>query len=277
MKSRFINFAPGKVEELQSRDRAVQTIRDFSSKGSRISFRQLRGTFGEDNGIWDELNRGRAILASTRHLDQYLHSYGLMVEGQWKHILSRIEITTTPFHLIDYGCGQGLAGLMFSDHFDPGFLSIAKSIKLIDHSAAALVRAEAIYRNITPHALITCICKPFDDLSSIDLISFDGLPKFHIFSNVLDIEGFDHIDLFEKILKSNSNHMIISVSNDRNTKGGSQRIFELKDKIDDHKIHSRFSIQYSEINRFQFKSNSKSDTRPFSNISWISALDKLNG
>ena len=198
--SRFQDFPSSEVEELRLRDRAVVAIQRSNQMANRLTFDWLRANFGRQNGTRDSLDRGRAVLLSADQLDQYLHSYGLMIKSQWQEVCSRLEYLPSEFRLVDYGCGQGLAGLLLSDFLGRAFADAIDTAILVEPSEVALVRAEAVYRRVAPKAFIRCVRKRFDDLSDDDLSCDRNLETVHIFSNVLDIATFDHFQLFGQAL-----------------------------------------------------------------------------
>ena len=94
-------------------DKAIEAIRDIALKD--LSFQWFRSAFRADNGLKDTLYYGHAVIDSTEKLDQYLHTYGPMIESQWKCAAHFLDRVSPPTLCIDYGCGQGLAGLLVSD------------------------------------------------------------------------------------------------------------------------------------------------------------------
>ncbi|HEV7266741.1 MAG TPA: hypothetical protein VGN83_17740 [Falsiroseomonas sp.] len=231
-KSYFVNLTPAEIAALRERDRAVVAIKNSTNNSVSISFRWLRAAFGaQKNENHHHLNRGRAILQSAGDLDQYLYSYGPMIESQWREVCSWMPLNDDHFRLIDYGCGQGLAGLFLFDRLGKDWFGNAAKIVLVEPSAAALIRAEAIYRGIAPSCPIFCVRKKFDDLSDDDLVPDRDLDSFHIFSNVLDIAGFDHFEIFARML-TEGRHTVCVVSHDRDHNGGSTRINDLKAAVE---------------------------------------------
>ncbi len=245
-------------------------IEAVQRQSAPISYRWLRARFGRDNDLWEEIGRGRRILQSSDQLDQYLYSYGPMIAGQWETVAICLSVTGTSFRLIDYGCGQGLAGLLLSDRLGPSFMENAVGILLIEPSAPALVRAEAIYRSFAPRVPIACLCKRFDEIAREDILA-DPFPRtIHVFSNVLDVEGFDQIGLFHKALTP-GRHTCLVVSNDREHRGGSGRIRAVKNWIEHPSLDGWRKVTLSEIVQFTCNGD-KNDA-----IAWLLQLDVTNG
>lgn len=265
-----MNISKQDIDYLQANDPVIGEISRTIKSGKQLSFDWLRNNFRADNGLWESLNWGRAILQSDKHLDQYLHSYGKMISGQWKEICKYYtDFPESAYRFVDYGCGQGLAGLLLFDNLKNILFSRVERIVLIEPSPFALVRAAAIYQGIAPTAVIQCVCKTFDDLTPDDLAHDPELPSIHVFSNVLDVLGYDHFKLFEKILNVGS-HEIIAVSHDRDHNGGTKRIIDLKEAIE--ACEEKGIVKITESGTHQFKCG---DCDQFDAIAWSMHLDVL--
>ena len=234
-------------------DRVVEGVNSGQLNQSNISFGLLRQCAGEDLGLFDNLGRGRAILKSPDELDQYLFSYGLMTKSQWDNTISGFDYCPEPTQIIDYGCGQGLGTAILFDHFGEALTRCVKKIVLIEPSLVALRRAQAILSCYCPDAEIVTINKRMDNVHA-DELGIDGqLVVHHVFSNVLDISSFNHIELLYKMFKKNGQHVVLAVSSDREFHGGSARICELNDKILDPNSDIIFEVSTSDINRFEHR------------------------
>ena len=73
---------------------------------------------------------------------------------------------------------------------------ICSKIKLIEPSSLALNRAKKVLQYYSPNTKIVDINKKLDDLDTKDLETNKNLGKIHLFSNILDIDGFDIAKLF---------------------------------------------------------------------------------
>lgn len=196
----------------------------------------LRNIAGTENctDLWRSLGYGRNVLDSSQQLDQYLYSYGLMIQSQWNQICCDLILEGEDFTLIDYGCGQGLASLLLLDNFGSTFAQNVKQVILVEPSSSAIVRAQGIVEVCYPNAEFVVINSDFDSLSVQNLVSNDTNVKIHLMSNILDIEGFDHFNLIKKARSSNKGtHYFIAVSHDRGHNGGSYRLEELYSAINE--------------------------------------------
>lgn len=250
MGSRFVGLSAKDVAKLRGEDTAIQSISQLRQSGFSISFSWLRTTCGHDRDVWDELGRGRSILSTNHQLDQYLYSYGPMIECQWKAIGDDIRLPTSSFRIVDYGCGQGLAGLLLLDILGAKATASVANIVLVEPSPMALVRADAIYRSVYPKRERLCINKNFDALGADEIKAANTMETVHIFSNVLDVTGFDQFKLFSKIL-TKGKHRIIAVSPDRESYGGNVRILSLKAAVEDPKHVGRISVTQSRFRQFR--------------------------
>lgn len=255
------------LDELRNADRVVSEIIACSQIGRAISYRWFRGAAGRDHGLWSELGRGRSVLVSQAQLDQYLYSYGPMIACQWQEFLRDLEFTPGAINLVDYGCGQGLAGLLLFDRFGQKFFDMLRRIVLIEPSPFALVRAEAVYSAIAPKADIVCVNKAFDDLRPEDLAPEAGVESLHIFSNVLDIAEYDHRRVFDLLLQPGK-HCIFAVSSDRDCEGGNSRIVELKEAVEAPETAKTLGLSGSELKIFRCGPGDK-----YGVISWIAFFE----
>lgn len=202
-------------------DIAIGTIRTQDAR--KISFAWVRRTFMRNHDLKDQLAYGHAVIDTVPKLDQYLWTYGPMIESQWQQVANVLATIDAPERLIDYGCGQGLAGLLIDEITAGRLLGSVKQVLLVEPSALALARAEAIYGKICPNAKVTTLCKRFDDVVQTDVPAGRDGPTLHIFSNSLDVLGFDPDTLLANTLQPGQN-TIVSISHDRSFDGGTPRI-----------------------------------------------------
>lgn len=259
-----MGWVPERQDALRNQDPMIAVI---ASYGRQLSYARLRNRAGRGPDIWHTLDRGMGILKTVAQLDQYIYSYGPMVSCQWINLRLEMGTVTEPLRLIDYGCGQGLAGLLLHDMLGPTFCTHLSQVVLIEGSDVSLVRAEAVYRAIAPNADIVCIEKNFDEIERADLKSEGHHETLHVFSNVLDIPDFDSFDLFVKSLSPGRN-MIIAVSSDRSVVGGTDRIRNLEEVIQNPENSPHFSNIQTKIETFTCGDNGK-----YAVVSWIASFD----
>jgi len=212
-------------------DLVINAIQKKTLNTSNLNFRTLRNFAGIDSNKRDELDRGRLTIHRQDLLNQYLYSYGLMVQRQWEHTLPKtVEMLSDNkdenVHIFDYGCGQGLATLLLLENIT-GLEGIIDDVTLIEPSQIALQRASHIIECALPQTQVHSINKEIDDLETEELSINSEKMNIHLFSNVLDIDSFDQFEVFNKILKEGGTHYVIAVSNDRNCYGGTVRLQSL--------------------------------------------------
>ncbi len=194
-----------------------------------------------------------------------------MVSSQWEALKEKLSVPAEPTRLIDYGCGQGLAGLLLYDRFGQAFPSALSQVVLIEPSAVALVRAEAVYRAIAPRADTVCINKQFDDIGSTDFENNAEHPILHVFSNVLDIAGFNHFQLFGNAL-SMGKHFIFAISPDRDFDGGTSRLRDLEALFKNPEFSASFADVESELTTFKC-----GDKEQYPAVSWLAKFEVVHG
>lgn len=203
-----------------------------------ISFKKIRSIAGINYGddTWVKLGRGKNTLQSQEELNQYLYSYGKMIESQWVNFFGLIPLSfgSNKLSIYDYGCGQALGSIMLMDHRKIEKKNLL-NVSLIEPSPVALDRAKDIMTcYCEKDARIDTINKKIDDLGGI--YSGNNYDKIHLFSNVLDIASFDHLSLCDSIVSEKGVHYILAVSHDRDHNGGSGRLHGFYNKIVSNKF-----------------------------------------
>lgn len=231
-------------------DRVVEAINAGELSSRNISFQYLRSLVGQEKYVWEELDRGRAILSTTDHLDQYLYSYGPMISSQWQTLLDRIQPPDGSISIIDYGCGQGLATMMLLDRFRGEIADRVVNVVLIEPSLIALDRATHIVGCYLPDSDINSVNKMLDDTNHEELAGPSSNVKVHLFSNILDVEGFDQYTLFSHMFRHSGRHLVLAVGNDRDQHGGSERLKTLFELMHDEAHHDWLRLRDAEIASF---------------------------
>lgn len=154
-----------------------------------------------DKKIYDSLGRGTSILKEEAQLYAYLNSYGNSHYAKMISALEKLHIKENnyDFELFDWGCGQGLASIVFMEKYNS--LNIT-NITLIEPSEISIKRACLHIKHYNQSSKIKTICKSIDSLSVEDLKNKKDNIKIHLFSNILDIDGYSLNRLFELIKDS---------------------------------------------------------------------------
>ena len=222
-----------------------------------IAERNLKKIGDKEKKVWEELDRGRAILVTEDQLDLYWKSYGRMVKSHWKEVFNDCENVNIDFfggdaEIIDYGCGQGMASILFLDNYWDFENNIYK-IKLIEPSPVALQRARGIieiYQFFSSKIQIVGINKKLDDIEKKDLETSHNLNTIHFFSNILDMDVFELDTLLKKILENKGRHLFLAVSHDRYHDGGSSRLKYFYNKLIKYK-HIKINRK-EELKKFEW-------------------------
>lgn len=183
----------------------------FNKNKENFQFDTIR-SLSKDYGIFNELNRGVYQLETHELLGQYIFSYGKMHQGKLRQAFQSIfkndhlQLNGQEIEIIDYGCGQGLGVICFLDYikFHTNRNCKISKVKLIEPSELALKRA-ALNTRYVLHSFVDqlqnvyAIQKELDCISQSDLATQPNSIKIHIFSNIIDIECFDILNLTNKI------------------------------------------------------------------------------
>jgi len=174
-----------------------------------------------------------------------------MIGSQWEDVISRIDIPNNEIQIVDYGCGQSLASALFLDAFKKNGSGGVSKFVLIDPSSVSLHRARRIAKCYYPNAAITMINKRFDNLVDADIRLRRNSEKIHLFSNVLDLDGFSVKTLADRVLDQEGIQHIIGVSHDRDFHGGSGRVREFYSAITSPVAGNRCEVLYKDIGSFK--------------------------
>jgi hypothetical protein len=153
------------------------------------------------------VGRGVTPLREENDLFVYLFRYGKMHKAKLESCFNEFPFSeiNNSLEVIDWGCGQGLASLVFFDYMKNKniVLQISK-ITLIEPSPLSIKRASLHLEKYNISKNIKTVCKSFDRLESHDLQTDKNAIKIHLFSNVLDIDDsyYSQTNLIELIKKS---------------------------------------------------------------------------
>jgi 2-polyprenyl-3-methyl-5-hydroxy-6-metoxy-1,4-benzoquinol methylase len=156
-----------------------------------------------ESSVFYSLQRGVKVLTEEKQLFSYLYSYGKM---HYKKMTTSFSYLPDGFynrniHIIDWGCGQGLATISLLDYFNES-MELFKKVTLIEPSELAIKRASLHVQKLNSNIDILTIHKDLDSLTSTDFIQDSFNVKVHLFSNILDIDLFSLTQLVELIKKT---------------------------------------------------------------------------
>lgn len=183
-----------------------------------IAYKQLKANFShqEIEDMFGELKRGTSVIDREELLWNYLYSFGNKHQAKIHAALSKIrelaEIVGSDYSIIDWGCGQGLATVCMFDYLNKEHIANSiKKIILIEPSELALKNA-VLHTSIYGVGEIESVNKYLDDVTVED-IKTDTPVTIHLFSNILDVEGFSLKQLAQTIgACASGEHYFICVS-----------------------------------------------------------------
>ena len=183
----------------------IQNITDISfDEIIELNKRLVPASYRNRPWAYPGLNHGTAVLETTEQLSAYIAAYGWMHKLKIQEVFQNInrfaELRNYDVQIVDWGCGQGVATVCFSDFFkENGFnLDFIKHVVLIEPSVAALERAKIHTAKSYGCDTITAVNKYLDDVDENDIMS-DCTATIHLFSNILDIPQIDLRLLANKI------------------------------------------------------------------------------
>lgn len=199
-------------------DAVAMAIGNGALHAGNISAALLRRAGMADHQLKPYLDHGRKVLAGADELAQYLWSYGRMVNSQWAHFFTlHPALPNGEVHLVDYGCGQGLG---MANVLDRCLRWQVTGITLVEPSTDALARARAVAGLYLPQVACNAINTRIQHIGANPLPASAATHYLHLFSNVLDITGFQPDRMLAHILRTPGMHTLWAVSHDRDHHGG---------------------------------------------------------
>ncbi len=127
--------------------------------------------------------RGVKIIESERDLYGYLKSFGNMHKAKLQSAFESLPNDfSSKVNIIDWGCGQGIASMIFIEKYSAETIN---SVTLIEPSEIAIKRASLHIKKYNPEISIKTICKKLDDLTEQDIKKSSADTTIHLFSNIL--------------------------------------------------------------------------------------------
>ncbi len=185
------------ARELSKTPAAFDSIRRISVR-KFISFGKIK-----QNQLLNQLNRGVEIISNDDLMYAYLYSVGNMHKAKLQSAFESLSDTfELKINIIDWGCGQGIASMIFLEKYEHVGID---SITLIEPSEFAIKRASLHLKTYNPIIPIKTICKKLDELTVEDFQHGISDSTIHLFSNILDIDSYSQKYLIEVIEKTQSN------------------------------------------------------------------------
>ena len=157
--------------------------------GVRCNFSSIK-RLSDDRASGNSISgRGVSQIQTQDELFDYMRNYGNMHQSKVKSALASPfpQQFDSQITLIDWGCGQGLASMVFMDKYGTDNI---RQIILIEPSEIALKRAALHCKKYASDVPLQTICKEFDELSADDIHLTSPDITIHLFSNVLDMEDY---------------------------------------------------------------------------------------
>ena len=181
-------------------------------------------SIGDPEELYYRLQRGEAIIDDEKLLFKYLVSFGLKHKAKIYSAYDEIfdKIQNEKFDIVDWGCGQGTATMLLFDYAkEKDIILDIENITLIEPSSLAISRG-LLHIDLLKQKeyKINTINSDLDCLKLLDLENNSNNKVLHLFSNILDIEGFSlDNDFFNKVTCTLKNDAIfVCISPNRNDK-----------------------------------------------------------
>lgn len=143
--------------------------------------------------IHHSLGRGVCIIENEGQMLSYMRSHGSAHEAKLLSAFQNFpfQSISTPIELYDWGCGQGVASMVFMELVSSHRYDLPiQSIRLIEPSKLSLMRAALHIKHFGAPNNLRTICKKIDALEDRDVASLGNTTHIHMFSNILDVDAF---------------------------------------------------------------------------------------
>jgi hypothetical protein len=141
--------------------------------------------------------------------------------------------------------------MMLLDRFRGAIADRVTNVVLIEPSRLALERASSIVGCYLTVSNIKGVNKTLDETNEDDLAAPTSNVKVHLFSNILDVEGFDQYSLFSDMFRHRGRHLVLAVGNDRDLHGGSERLQTLYQLMHDEAHRDWLKLHDAEVRAFK--------------------------
>lgn len=182
---------------------SIEDNTDYAEEVRRIgpNYKLIRKVSVDRSNGMAKTNRGVAILENEAELYEYMKRFGNMHKAKLNSALQLPfpQKWNQPINLYDWGCGQGIASMVFLEKYQTANIN---RVTLIEPSKIAISRAALHVSLYRPEIQIRTICKKLDDLKVTDFNSSGANIHIHMFSNILDIDDYSPLHLFKLIDKA---------------------------------------------------------------------------
>ena len=169
---------------------------------------------------------GVVVYTMEDQINSYLVAYGEMHEKKLKRAFEKIDVrrfrefSQNGISIVDWGCGQGLATLVFLDWLANNGITRdrIRAVRLLEMSDIARNRASRITSTRLRDSNGTLVRQiPWRAGESLTCEMFnlpDGVPMVHLFSNILDVAAIDLKNVANVVegMKTRGRSMVLSVS-----------------------------------------------------------------
>jgi len=218
---------------------------------------------------FDNLDNGTRVLSDESECISYISLYGghHFYKLYAAYASTKFEnIEGADIEIIDWGCGQALATCVLIDYLIEKNINLnVSSITLIEPSTVSLQRGRSLVQrmfqnNPSTDSVVRLVNKYIDDLTSNDLVSEPDSIKIHLFSNIIDVQGFNLTRLYQ--LMVNSFHGINRVICTSPDNGRQQRLETFYNLFTSHQVTQTYSSTEAIYGEVFYAATGKYQERP---------------
>lgn len=237
----MLNYTPKLQTSILLFDQIIEKAKADVKKLSKVEQLKLK----------DELDHGAHCLTTKKQLKMYLASYGEIHQAKlmrcYRNIPSKVWCESQ-ITIVDYGCGQGIAEIVFADFLSSKWIeyNFVKDIILIDPSRICLMQSVEFLSSVYRDSDIIGIQKNDKQIREDDL-----MPKsntvIHILSNIVDLDNFQGNRILSLLNEDKKhNNIIICVSPYYQEDSRGKRIDEFCSKLQGYRCVYKFQKHIDE-------------------------------
>lgn len=189
----------------------------------------------KQQSLKESLSHGKALLDNNSQMKAYIHLYGDIHRKKLMRAYYNIplEIFNNSINLIDWGCGQGIASILFTEYMKKNGISLEliSNLYMIEPSRYCLAQATNYISMCCPELSTIAIPESESDINIKEIVLKSNV-SIHLLSNIIDMPEFEG-DGVMNVLHNNHNkrHLIICVSPFYPEEGRGRRMKEFGNRL----------------------------------------------
>lgn len=227
-----MHFTPNYRKSFHTFEEILANAQEWHKSLSEVEKKKLK----------EDLDHGAGHLTTTDQLKAYIYHYGKIHQSKLMKAFANIPAKVWAeggISIIDYGCGQGIAEMVFSDFLASKFIDndFVNDFILIEPSSVNLRQCVIYVTAFFQDAKVVSKCKEDSQLKQ-DEIKPQKSTVIHIFSNVVDMDNFEGENIADILSNDKShNNVVICVSPFYQEETRGQKMYDFGKLLNGYTLH----------------------------------------